>query len=787
MSSHQQTLGQYELQQLLRSDSTGEVWKAFDVQQRRYVFVKTFRINAQSAPDFYARFQRATQLITTLRHPNILSILDVRGAAGSAGSDAYIVTDYVEGPSLADVLQATSHQGHFLSSAQLVRLLTPIAAAIDYAHQQGVIHGDIKPLNILLDQKNAPPDTSGEPKLTGFGTHYVQNPRTLPLEDVYYISPELAQGYSGNDRSDLYSLGIILYELCTGILPFQGDTAAEVMMQHIHASPPAPMLINPHILPALTSVIMRSIAKEPTARFPTATAMVVAVAKAFQLPTQDISMSGISGWSGNSSGGSGQFTAVPSINAAMDPMNSPTMLSTRSQPSLTPSITPSQAEIVPLHNAHVSPDHSTVILPEAPGVAIGSPALAHTPAFAPTPPAPKRRRNLLYIGLVALLLLALLISGLVFLIGRTQGTAIVQKPIAGYAFFASSGLLGNSGNQGIADRLQIDLQNISPPQSGKSYYAWLEGDSDILTDPLPILLGTLTVQNGHATAFYAGDTEHTNLLVNYSRLLVTEEDSSTPPSSPSLDPSAHRFYAAFSQQGHSSDPKNPSFSVLDHFRHLLAQDPKLKAVGITGGLDIWLFRNVEKIVEAAGSARDAQPRGDIPQVQRQLIRILDYLDGDKYILTENLPSNLPTILIDPTSAHVALLEFDIQNQQPPGYLRHIGTHLREASQLPASTSEQRAIAIEMNKAIDNVQAWLNIVHDDAAKLIHMTPTQLAQPDTLALLNDLATQANYAFVGQIDPNTTIVKEGVVQIHYNSQRLATFTVTACTATNTNNPCA
>ncbi len=135
------------------------------------------------------------------------------------------------------------------------------------------------------------------------------------------------------------------------------------------------------------------------------------------------------------------------------------------------------------------------------------------------------------------------------------------------------------------------------------------------------------------------------------------------------------------------------------------------------------------------------------------------------------------MLTDPSLssvARVALLTIDVQNQSPPGYLLHIGNHLREVTQTPGVTADQKVLAILINTALNNVQASLNNVHLDAEKLIHMTPDQLLQSDARKTLDDMFTQANNAFVGQSDPNTHQVKEGVVQIHYNIQRLVTFNV-------------
>jgi len=352
----------------------------------------------------------------------------------------------------------------------------------------------------------------------------------------------------------------------------------------------------------------------------------------------------------------------------------------------------------------------------------------------------------------------------------------------------SSGLLGSqNSSQGITDELQINLQNLPDPQPGKRYYAWLLNDQQV--DLPSVALGPLPLNHQRVTMTYS-DPQHNNLLASYGHFLITEEDANPPPTIPSLDINTWRYSAVFSTTANPLDTVN-HFSLLDHFRHLLSQDPKLNHVGLGGGLDIWLFRNTEKILEAAGSARDSQ-KGCTPDpnnascafVHRSLVRILDYLDGSTYVQTE-VPAGTK-LYIDPTIARVAMLEFDVLHQQPPGYLEHIGVHLRELSNSPGVTAAQRTLAIRITQAINNVQGWLEAVHTDAVKLEKMDNGQLSQPGALSTLNDLFTQANRAFVGQFDPNTSTVKEGVVQIHNYNQELATFDVTPCTINTEKNTC-
>jgi hypothetical protein len=644
------------------------------------------------------------------------------------------------------------------------------------------MHGAIRPNNVLLTQT-----ANGEPRMIGFEGHILQPPATRSLEDAAYIAPEQAQGYTENARSDIYSLGVILYEMTTGTTPFQGDTSSDVMMQQIHAAPQSPALINPNIRPALTAIIMRCLAKDPSARFPNASAIITMLGRAFNISTQDV-LSQSGSWlalqpnwplsAGPNTGPNspnymtplpqtpGQF---PQPAQSAQASSAPPVMS----PSLTPKIASPETGGMPVLPSSARQDQQQWSQPHP---AINS---AHTPTITQQPPAlpsapvpPPSRRGRIWLAVI-LVLLALVVAGstlAVYVLNLRNQGSITQDPIVGHAFFVSSGQTQDNSAFGIADRLQIDLQNIPNPAPGKSYYMWLLADTDT-TDTSSIMLGAFT-HGGRIDVAYPGNAQHQDLLATYSRFLITEENAGSPPSNPSLDKNAWRYYAAFSQV------KTPGiqFSLLDHLRHLLAKDPKLQAVGLQGGLDTWLFHNTLQVLEEAGSIRDVHDAGGAPFMRRQLIRMLDYLDSSQYVVTENLPPDLAgaPVLINPTEARVALLEFDEQNQNPPGYLKHIGNHLREVVTVPNVTEDQKALANQINQYINNAQGWLTDVHKDATTLIHMPPDQLLQPSTTPILDDMFTKANYAFVGQTDPNTNQVKGGVVEIHYSIQRLATFDI-------------
>lgn len=293
MSTTPQRLGKYELQHLLGRGSVGEVWKAHDSSVHRDVAIKLLHADLQqSDPNFMTRFITEGQAITALHHANIVQVYDVDIARSAQSSEtvAYIAYEYVEGQTLADYLKVTSHKGNFPSVSEIVYLFTSLGVAIDYAHQQGIIHGDIKPGNILLNKRNTLHFAAGEPLLIDFGLTQILetdhgNGSVATIADPFYMSPEQARGWSANNRSDIYALGVMLYEICTGVLPFRDESSVAVMMQQINTLPTPPMLINPNIPPTLSEVILRAMAKDTATRFSLASLLAAAIADACAMQT----------------------------------------------------------------------------------------------------------------------------------------------------------------------------------------------------------------------------------------------------------------------------------------------------------------------------------------------------------------------------------------------------------------------------------------------------------------------------------------------------------------------
>ena len=760
MSTSPRRLGKYELQQRLGQGSMAEVWKARDTQLQRFVAIKLLHANLQVDPNFITRFQREAQLIASLHHPNIVKIHDFQVTAVAETGDpvAYMVMDYVEGQTLADYIRNTSASGHFPAAVDIVHLFASISQAIDYAHQKGMLHRDIKPANILLDRRNTMNNPMGEPILTDFGVAKLLGMSTSALSGAavgtpLYISPEQARGLPGDERSDLYSLGIILYEMVTGVPPFRGDSPMAVIMQQANATPPSPSLVNPQIPAALAAVVLRSIAKDPGARFPSASAMTAALAEALNVPAYAV----------NTLGGQTPYSST-----------APTQLQAAA---------PAPASGGFGGSAAISNPHAPA---STPAQSAGSGAFVQPAAsFAPGPPSPPqrpRRWRWLYGSIAALLILALLATGGYFLFLRNNPGA-AASPLVGHAFFTSSGQLNPGSAQGIADQLEIDLHNIPDPQPGKSYYAWLLGDkhpsveANPLEPPLqappPILLARLSVSNGTVHFLYKGDTQHDNLFSVTSRFLITEEDSNTTPRGPLADHSTWRYYAEIPQTPYGAN----HLSALDHIRHLFYKETRVNVLGLPGGLDIWLFRDTEKLLEWAVSARDAWQSN--PTDRSKYISILDFIDGAPNVHVD-LPPNTP-VVAGPIASRVGLLSVSPDQgvnlaQNPPGYVVHMALHLNGVVNAHDATPEMHQIATQIIHALDNATVWLRLVRQDARQLFNMSDAQLAQQAALALLDDLVTQATYAYIGRLDPNTNTVQPAILQVHYAVQQLANFTVTS-----------
>ena len=773
MSTQPQELGKYELRERLGRGGMAEVWKAFDTQLHRYVAIKLMHADLQNDPDFMSRFVREARAIASLHHSNIIQIYDFQttGTTDPNSPLAYMVMDYVEGETLADYMRDNTRVGKFLSANELVHMFAAISRAIDYAHKRGTIHRDIKPANILLDKRNTTQNPMGEPILSDFGIAKLMGVSGGTIQGTWlgtpmYAAPEQINGQPGDERSDLYSLGVILYELCTGMQPFRGDTITAVIIQQINTIPTEPSTINPNIPPALSNVILRSLAKDPADRYGSASELTVAIAQALRVPVPADMYSFVE---------PAHNMDAPTYLMASRAQESPTVLSgasgtpvqavaplNRSSSTVSANMQSSQEALETITPPNAS--KATIVskpTPSSPGIPSDATPL---PSFVP----PKKKRRNLLITLVVLILLVVIGSSAGAFLLFDHSTSTVTSTPVGQVFFLSSGQGStDTNNAGLNDQLEIDLHSLSSPASGKSFYAWLLGDN-LQSEGAALLLGTLHVSNGTTHFRYVGDAQHDNLLASYSRFLITEEDSNPTPIAPSADTHVWRYYAELPQ----TKSKVDNFSVLDHLRHLLARDPELEPLNLPGGLEIWLYRNTQSVQQRAVKAEGCWHSKDSVCVQHSVIRILDYLDGKNYV-QQDVPQGTP-LLIDSRIISVALLELE-PNQNPPGYLYHINRHLQGIVQAPGATPGQKQLASQIDIGLNILSNTLQKVHSDAKQLMAMPQNQLLSNSALPLLTDMATQADYAFNGQRNGGTNQMQGGAVEIYRNSQRLAIFDVT------------
>lgn len=764
MSTSQRRLGNYRLQERLvgaqlLTPSTVEVWKGFDTQQNRPVVLKIFHPDLRSQPDFMADFQREAQSISSLHHSGIVQLLDAQviDAPESGNTVAYLVTEYIEGSTLASYIERTSATGNFPPIPAILHLFTVIGKAIDAAHQQGIVHRDLKPTNILFDLVSTAPGTRpgpGIPKVADFGIATIT--RTLsssePRNSVY-SSPEQIQGAIGDERSDIYALGVMLYQICTGSLPFKGDSPSSSMLQRLHDTPIPPALLHPNIPPAVTVVLLKCLARNPMIRFATASSLVAALAEAFNIAPVELETNTMDEPTYRMAlGDEGPtYRIPPSGSSSSSPINSP----------VTPVFLSSTVAPMP------TPVGAQPIAPPAP------------------PPAKKKRRKVL-LALIPLLIILLLGSGLGLFFLLSHRPAVAAPAIVGHAVFLSSGQIRNNSTQGINDGLIIDLHNIQPPVAGHTYYAWLLGDKQSGT-VAPLLLGPLTITKGNVHLPYTNP-QHTNLLAITSRFLITEQPTTATPTPPSTDISTWRYYAELAQTV-ASDSGNGStkpFSLLDHLRHLLSDDPKLLTANFHGGLATWLSNNIEQVFTSAQAARDdwetlKQSPNRVCLIRDQFIRILDYLDGPVHVLSDIPASSIQTtcstdpLLID---AKVALLPLSPQDASLaiPPYLLHIGTHLASLLATPGVNETQKKLVPTITKEMDSVMAWLKQVRQYAIQLEAMTDTQLHLSDALTKMDEMTSNALAAYSGQLAPDTNQIQGGAAQIVYDIQQLATFDISA-----------
>jgi serine/threonine protein kinase len=257
----------YEIVRALGRGGVAEVWLARDQVLGRDVAIKVLGGFHANDPSFVERFRREARAAAALNHPHVVEVFDW----GTTNGTYFMVMEYVAGPNLKEVL----HERGPLPEHEVIRIGVQVASALEAAHAHGLVHRDVKPHNILLAG-------DGNAKVTDFGIAFAEGEARLTeshtvLGTAQYISPEQATSQPLDHRTDIYSLGVVLYELLCGQVPFDGDSPVAVALRHVGEEPQPPRALNPEVSPAMERVVLRALAKEPQDRFVSAGEMQAAL------------------------------------------------------------------------------------------------------------------------------------------------------------------------------------------------------------------------------------------------------------------------------------------------------------------------------------------------------------------------------------------------------------------------------------------------------------------------------------------------------------------------------
>lgn len=271
--------GRYELQERIGRGGMAQVFKAFDTNLKRTVAVKVLHDYLSDDPTFKERFEREAEFVASFNHPNIIQIYDSDSVELNGQRLYYMVMPYIPGNTLRDELERYAQKDQLMPRERVLQIAVNLSDALAYAHKGGMVHRDVKPGNILFDER-------GRAILTDFGIARLVVSSSLTQEGIAvgtpaYMSPEQAAGEPVDARSDIYALGIILYEMLTGKPPFHDDGSISILFKHLNEPVPSlsKFIVVPY--PAMDAVIMKALAKEPEGRYQTAESFAADLSKAF--------------------------------------------------------------------------------------------------------------------------------------------------------------------------------------------------------------------------------------------------------------------------------------------------------------------------------------------------------------------------------------------------------------------------------------------------------------------------------------------------------------------------
>jgi tRNA A-37 threonylcarbamoyl transferase component Bud32 len=460
------TIGKVRIEREIAKGGMAEVYLGTHLTLDRAVAVKVMHNFVEADPDLQSRFEREAKVVAGLRHSNIVQIFDFDTAEGHP----YIVMEYLMGPSLATYLRELHSHNQRLPPTQIARLLIVIATALDYAHERGVIHRDIKPGNIILHNKasnviaDQPITERTEPVITDFGLVRIAQAVTQTASGLVsgtpaYMSPEQAQGVKVDHRSDIYSLGVILYEMVAGRIPFEGDTSWTLIFKHINEPPPSIAGIQP----AVQKVIDRALEKKPEDRYQTARALAADYMDAI-----------------------GMISEANTLRMSLPASHTPTLDTVSRNRSQTSAPAWTRIAIV---------TSIGLLLIALAGFAIPRFLASNAPTEIPSLAEPPTE------------------------IHNTAQPAVETNPVVPIEAAAPVGLLRFQDGTAPADAVTISTSTMPPPPEGSQYEAWLiEDDRE-----QRISIGIISFDPENKGSLNFVDSEGRNLLGRYSALEITVE------------------------------------------------------------------------------------------------------------------------------------------------------------------------------------------------------------------------------------------------------------------------
>jgi serine/threonine protein kinase len=279
-------LGNYQIKSLLGQGGMARVYEAVDVMLKRRTAIKVIEPNLTSEAKYTERFEREAQAIANLEHPHIIPVYHF----GQWQHSYYLAMKFVDGEDLGTLMHRYADDSEYLPEDDIVRIISAIGDALDYAHQKGLIHRDVKPSNVMIDR-------TGHPYLTDFGLALDVSQGTVGevFGSPHYIAPEQARNSANAvPQSDLYALGVILFELFTGTVPFDDPSPATVALQHVVKAPPEPCSLNPGLSSAVETVILKALNKKPEDRYQNGAELTQALKTALKTPRPNINEASLS-------------------------------------------------------------------------------------------------------------------------------------------------------------------------------------------------------------------------------------------------------------------------------------------------------------------------------------------------------------------------------------------------------------------------------------------------------------------------------------------------------------